>query len=114
MDLFWEFHKTGKFVKSMNSTFICLIPKKKEAESISNSRPIGLVSATYKVVSKVRAGRLKMAMGKLVSPFQHAFVEGPQTFDAAIIASEVVDFCLKKGGNGLICELDMERACNHV
>lgn len=113
MALFDEFHSSGKFVRSMNSTFICLIPKKKGAENISDFRPISLVSSTYKIVSKVLAERLRTVMGSLVSPFQHAFVGGRQSFDAALIANEVVDTCVRRGDDGVICKLDMEKAYDH-
>ncbi|GLJ24567.1 hypothetical protein SUGI_0469450 [Cryptomeria japonica] len=37
-----EFRKKHKFVKEMNHTIICLIPKKVDCESMSNYRPISL------------------------------------------------------------------------
>ena len=38
--VFAEFHEQGEFVKSINSTFIALIPKVHGAKEIKDFRPI--------------------------------------------------------------------------
>jgi hypothetical protein len=38
MAVFFEFHDQGKFVKSINSTFIALIPKVHDAKEIDKSQ----------------------------------------------------------------------------
>ena len=43
MAVFADFHSYGKFVKSINSTFISLIPKFHGAKEIKDFRPISLV-----------------------------------------------------------------------
>ena len=43
MGMFYEFFSSGKFVRSLNATFIGLIPKKVNAENIRDFRPISLV-----------------------------------------------------------------------
>ena len=43
MNMFNDFHNTRRFVKSLNTTFIVLIPKKGEAEDLKDFRPISLV-----------------------------------------------------------------------
>jgi hypothetical protein len=43
MAVFSEFHERGKFVKSINSTFIALIPKVHDAKEIKDFYPISLV-----------------------------------------------------------------------
>jgi len=42
MGMFSEFYSSGKFIKSLNATFIGLIPKKANAENIRDFRPISL------------------------------------------------------------------------
>lgn len=79
-------------------TFICLIPKKKGAENVTDLRPISLVSATYKIISKVLVEHLRTLLAPLVINFQHAFVEGRQAFDAALITNEAADSCAREGG----------------
>jgi len=55
--MFSEFHKNGKYVSSLNSTFIALIPKKADAQNIKDYRPISLVGCMYKLLSKVLSSK---------------------------------------------------------
>jgi hypothetical protein len=49
MEVFLEFQQ-GKFKKSLNATFITLIPKKVGVVEVKVSRPISLVSGIYKLL----------------------------------------------------------------
>jgi hypothetical protein len=70
------FHQYGTFAKSLNATFVVLIPKKAGAIEIKNFRPISLVGSMYKIISKVLANRLKGVLGGLLSQSQNAFIQG--------------------------------------
>ncbi|RVW56212.1 Transposon TX1 uncharacterized 149 kDa protein [Vitis vinifera] len=96
MGFFKDFFERGKFVRSLNTTFLVFIPKKGGAEDLTDFRPISLVGSLYKLLAKVLANRLKKVVGKVVSTTQNAFVEGRQILDAALIANEVIDSLLKR------------------
>ncbi|RVW92901.1 Transposon TX1 uncharacterized 149 kDa protein [Vitis vinifera] len=76
MDFFKEFHERGRFVKSLNATFLVLVLKKGGAEDLKYFRPISLVGSLYKLLAKVLANRIKKVMGKVISESQNAFVKG--------------------------------------
>ncbi|RVX20512.1 Transposon TX1 uncharacterized 149 kDa protein [Vitis vinifera] len=114
MGFLLEFHERGRFVRSLNSTFLVLIPKKPGAEDLRDFRPISLVGGLYKLLAKVLANRLKKVVGKVVSSAQNAFVEGRQILDAALIANEAIDSLLKRNESGLLCKLDLEKAYDHI
>ena len=57
--VFEEFYQFSKFEKSLNATFLALIPKKNSASNIRDFRPISLVESVYKILAKVLANRLK-------------------------------------------------------
>ncbi|RVW20626.1 Transposon TX1 uncharacterized 149 kDa protein [Vitis vinifera] len=114
MGFFKDFHDQGKFVKSINASFMVLIPKKGGAEDLKDFRSISLVGSLYKLLAKVLANRLKKVMGKLVSKSQSAFVEGRQILDALLIANEAIHSMQKSGGGGILCKLDIEKAYDHV
>ena len=67
LDMFKEFHEHNSFVKSLNNTFMVLIPKKSGAEDLGDFRPISLLGGLYKLLAKVLANRLKKVIGKVVS-----------------------------------------------
>ena len=113
MGFFREFHERGRFVKSLNATFLVLVPKKGGAEDLKDFRPISLVGSLYKLLAKVLTNRIKKVMGKVISKPQNAFVEGRQILDAVLIANEAVDSRLKSNQRGVMC-MDIEKAYDHV
>ena len=56
----------GSILKSINHTFIALIPKVKNQERVSKFRPISLCNLIYKIVSKVIANRLKPLLNNII------------------------------------------------
>ena len=56
--VFEEFYQYSTFEKSLNATFIALIPKKNNASNIQDFKPISLVGSVYKILAKVLANRL--------------------------------------------------------
>jgi hypothetical protein len=114
MAVFKKFHESGKFEKSINATFVALIPKKVGAVEIKDFRPISLVSGVYKIISKVLVGQLNAVLGKLVSHTQNAFVPGRQILDSILMANECVDSWIRSREPGIICKLNLEKAYDYV
>ena len=114
LELFKEFYDQRSFAKSLNTTFLVLIPKKGGDEDLGDFRPISLLGGLYKLLAKVLANRLKKVLGKVVSEDQNAFVKGRQIFDVSLIANEVVDFWQKRKEKGLICKLDIEKTYDSI
>ena len=61
-------------LKSINHTFITLIPKVKNLEKVSNFRPISFCNVIYKIISKLIANRLKPVLNSIISETQSAFI----------------------------------------
>jgi hypothetical protein len=76
MGLFTDFHAHNKFVKSLNASFIVLIPKSPGATNLANFRHISLVSGIYKIIAKVLTNRMSSVLEKIISKPRNAFVKG--------------------------------------
>ena len=114
LGFFKEFHEQGKFVRSLNATFLVLVPKKHNVKDHKDLRPISLVGGLYKILAKVLANRIKSVVGQVISPVQSAFIEGRQILDAVLIANEAMDTIIRRKESGIVCKLDIEKAYDHL
>lgn len=103
-------------MKSLNHTFIAIIPKTKSASKVEHYRPISLCNVTYKIISKILANRLKPHLGFFISPFQMGFVSGRNIHDNNIVSHEIMNYIHKKKGiNGcLAIKVDLAKAFDKV
>jgi len=65
MGFFIDFYNKGVFDKSLNATFVSLIPKVVGAYGIKNFRPISLLGSAYKIIAKVVASGCGKLLEKL-------------------------------------------------
>ena len=114
MAVFKHFHRYSVFEKSLNASFLTLIPKISNAVNIKDFRPISLVGSIYKLLSKVLANRLGVVLDSLISKTQNSFVGGRQILGSVLIANECLDSRLKCHSLGVVCKLDIEKAYDHV
>ena len=54
-------------LRSINHTFITMIPKVQNPKRVSDFRPISLCNVIYKIISKVIANRLKPLINSIIS-----------------------------------------------
>ena len=70
-----DYFQTGRMLKQINATTLCLIPKCEQPLNVSQFRPIACCTVLYKVISKMLCKRLKKVLPFLVNPMQGAFIE---------------------------------------
>ena len=114
MNFFEEFYEDGCFVRSVNATFLVLIPKREDVKDLRDLRPISLVRGLYKWLAKVLANRLKLVLNKVISNAQNTFVECRQIMDVVLIANEAIDSIMKSKRGTILCKLNLEKAYDNV
>ena len=77
---------SGSIIKSINHTFITLIPKVNNPERVSDFRPISLCNVIYKIVSKVIANCFKPMLNSIISESQSAFIANKLITNNILIA----------------------------
>ncbi|CAM8902499.1 unnamed protein product [Rhodiola kirilowii] len=75
LDSIRNFMLTSVMPSGINSTFLALIPKVKNACCPVDFRPISCCNVVYKIISTLLANRLKPVLKYLVNEAQSAFVE---------------------------------------
>lgn len=100
--------------KGMNSAFVTLIPKKRNASEVSDFRPISVINSSFKIIDKAMANRPSSCIGNLISETQTAYIKGRQITDGILILNEIVECPKKKKCKGIILKLDFEKAYDSV
>ena len=111
------FFHSATLLKSLNQTYIALIPKTKTLEEVAHFRPISLCNVTYKIILKILVSRLKPFMDTFITPYQNAFIQGRNIIDNILLAHEIFDMLGKKKhhkiGYGAL-KIDISKAYDRV
>ena len=63
-------------IRKINQTYLVLIPKVPQPETLRDFRPISLCNVLYKMITKIIANRIKPMLDKVIAPNQSSFVPG--------------------------------------
>ena len=109
-----DFFIGGHSIRHLNITWVTLIPKVENPTSIKEFRPISMVGAIYKIISKILSSRLKEVIAPLIDESQSAFVGNRQILDGVLIANESLRWLKNKKIHGTLIKLDFQKAYDSV
>ncbi|KAF3783664.1 Transposon TX1 uncharacterized protein [Nymphaea thermarum] len=109
-----NFFKTWKLVRSLNKTYLMLIPKKRGARRIEDYSPIALCNSLYKVIAKVMVQRMKNILPRLIGITQGAFVKSRVIHDQIAMANELVHLFDSRKEAIACLKLDISKAYDRV
>lgn len=106
IQLFQDFHTEKVNIRRINYGIISLLPKKSDASTIQQYRPICLLNCIYKLITKALTIRLEKVAEKLIHENQSAFIKGRNIMSGVMILHETK----RKKQVGVILKLDFEKA----
>lgn len=81
--------ETGDLPEGSNHSLVCLIPKIKVPQTMTDLRPISLCNVLVRILSKVLINRLKCCLNLIIFDKHSAFIEGMMLTDNALIAFKI-------------------------
>ncbi|KAF7838898.1 ribonuclease H [Senna tora] len=111
------FFDRGYLLKSLNRTYISLIPKTNAPQTFKDYRPISLANVAYKLISKVLCNIMKVFLGDLIAPNQSAFLKGRLISDNTVLVGELMHKMrsIRKGkAKWCALKLDIQKAYDKI
>jgi hypothetical protein len=98
----------------LNSSYLILIPKKMDASSAGDFRPMSLIHSVAKLVTKLFANRLGPRLHELVASNQSALVRGRSIHDNFMLVQQSIKSLHKRKVASLFLKLDISKAFDSV
>lgn len=92
----------------------CPNPKEVNPDNLDRFQPISLCNASYKILAKLLANRIKPLLGNLISPLRGGFVKGRHLIDNVIQLYEALHSSHTQKEKGMLMKLDMSNAFEWV
>ena len=105
----------GSLSISQRQGIISLIPKKnKNAEYLTNWRPVPLFNVDYKIATKTIALRLEKDLPSIIHPCQSGYVKGRFIGESIRLITDTMNFTKTKNIPGITVFLDFEKAFDSI
>jgi hypothetical protein len=91
-----------------------LLPKKQDASTVQDYRPISLVHCIAKLISKTMSRRLALVLPTLVSPNQSALIKGRAIHDNFMLVQQLAKSFHAAKAPTVLLKLDIARAFDTV
>lgn len=98
----------------LNSAYKILIPKKEDAQTVGDYRPISLVHSFAKLITKIMANRLAPRLGNMVASNQSAFIRGRSIHDNVMLVQHMAKYFHTWRQPRALLKLDITKAFDSV
>jgi Reverse transcriptase (RNA-dependent DNA polymerase) len=121
-DIIWEdlyravsaFYHNKLDLWRINEAYIALIPKKSSATIISDFRPISVLSAIPKIITKILATRLQPYVPLLVDKHRTTFTKGRHLMQTFLSTHEMLHHLSRNRIPSVLLKLDFHKAFDNI
>ena len=107
--------RKGQLCQSQRQGVICLISKQgKDLTKLESWRPLSILNTDYKILAKVLANRLKVALPEIINPDQIGYMQNRFCGENIRLISDVIEFCTSQKNPCLILLADFEKAFDKI
>ena len=99
---------------SQRTALISLLPKTGDLSLMQNWRPISLLCADYKIITKALALRLAKVLNKLLEPSQTCSVPERNIYSNLFLTRDLIDYTNEKNIEGYLIAIDQEKAFDKI
>jgi ribonuclease HI/endonuclease/exonuclease/phosphatase family metal-dependent hydrolase len=97
-----------------NDGWLCPLYKKNDATDPANYRPITLLNAEYKLMTRILSERLSKVVSHMVDEDQAGFIPKRSILDHVRLSKAMVDLAEATEEDGVIVALDQEKAYDRI
>ena len=104
----------GQCFQKLNEALLTLLPKRADARSLYDYRPISLIHSIAKLISKVLSLRLASVIHTLISPAQSTFLRTKCIHDSFLYVQNCIKALHRRKTPALLLKLDIAKAFDNV